>query len=178
MSPFTETVNFIASLGTLTVGVIAIVVIILHGLHRKRPHAALDAVTKWLLWFGLLLSLGALAASLIYSVAIGYPPCELCWWQRIAIYPQVILYAIALFDKNRAVFKYALALSLIGLVIAIYHNYIVWGGGSLFACDVSNPCTAVYVNEFGFVTIPLMSFMSLLGLTAIAWIGLERNPEK
>ena len=176
MPAFTETVNLLGALATLTVGVIGLVALILHGLHRKRPHATLDAVTKWLLWFGLLVSLMAIVGSLIYSVAIGYPPCELCWWQRIVIYPQVILYAIALFEKKRDVFKYALALSVIGVLIAIYHNYIVWGGSSLFACDIHNPCTAIYVNEFGFVTIPLMSLMSLLGLTAIAWIGLERNP--
>jgi disulfide bond formation protein DsbB len=177
MTPFTETVNFIASLGTLTIGVIGIVALVLHGLHRKRSHKTLDALTKWLLWFGLLVSLSAIIGSLVYSLAIGYPPCELCWWQRIAIYPQVVLYAIALFEKNRGVFKYALTLSLIGVIIAIYHNYILLGGSSLFACDISNPCTAVYVNEFGFVTIPMMSLLSLLGLTAIAWIGLERNPQ-
>ena len=175
MFNFTDTINFIAALGTLTLGACAIVLIVMHAYYRKQSHHVLDKITQWLLWLGLGVSLGAITASLVYSSVIGYPPCVLCWWQRVLIYPQVVLYALALFSSDRKIFRYTLALSLIGLGFAIYHNYLDFGGTALISCDASVSCTARYVDEFGFVTIPLMSFLSLLSLTAIGWIGLERN---
>ncbi len=175
MSAFTETINFLAALGTLTMGACAIVLIVAHAIHRKKPHHILDKVTRWLLWLGLGVALSAIIGSLIYSSVIGYPPCVLCWWQRVLIYPQVVLYALALFSDDRKIFRYTLALSLIGLAFSIYHNYLDFGGAALITCDASVSCTARYVDQFGFVTIPLMSFLSLLSLTAIGWIGLERN---
>jgi len=175
MFPLTDTINFIAALGTLTLGVLAIVMFATHVTHRNKPHHILDKVTMWLLWLGLGVAGLSIVASLIYSGVIGYPPCVLCWWQRVMIYPQVILYGIALLKEDKNIFRYTLALSLIGVVFSIYHNYLDFGGSALIACDAAVSCTARYVNEFGFVTIPLMSLLSLFSLTIIAWIGLERS---
>lgn len=177
METFTETINFVASIGTLTVGVFGVVIAILHSIHHKKPHKILDALTRWLMWIGLGIALSGIVFSLIYSGIIGYPPCYMCWWQRVVIYPQVILYGIALFDRDRKVFRYTLALSLIGVIFSLYHNYLELGGSALIACDAAVSCTAKYVNEFGFVTIPLMALLSQLGLAAVAWIGLSRNPD-
>ncbi len=175
MSPLTETINFIAALGTLTLGACAVALLVAHLIHRKKAHHILDKITKWLLWLGLAIATSSIAASLIYSGVIGYAPCQLCWWQRVLIYPQVLLYAIAIFAEDRKIFRYTLALSLVGVVFSLYHNYLDWGGSALIACDASVSCTMRYVNEFGFVTIPLMSLLSLTSLAVIAWIGLERN---
>ncbi len=175
MVAFTETINFIAALGTLTIGAIAVVMLSTHVVHRKKPHHILDRISRFMVWLGLGIAGSAIVASLIYSGFIGYPPCVLCWWQRVLIYPQVVLYAIALFKEDRNVFRYTLALSLIGIVFALYHNYLDFGGNALIACDAGVSCTARYVNEFGFVTIPFMSLLSLISLAIIAWIGLERN---
>ncbi len=175
MELFTQTINLVSALGTLTIGVFALVGIILHAIHFKKPHPILDQFTNWLLWIGFGIALSSIMFSLIYSGVIGYAPCQLCWWQRIAIYPQVLLYGIAMMTNDRKVFRYTLALSLIGVLFALYHNYLELGGNSLIACDAAVSCTAIYVNQFDFVTIPLMSLLSQIGLTAIAWIGLSRN---
>lgn len=175
MIAFTETINFIAALGTLTIGACSIVLLVAHVVYRKKPHHILDRVTAWLLWLGLGIATMAIIASLVYSSIIGYQPCVLCWWQRVLIYPQVVLYAIALFTQDKKVFRYTLALSLIGLGFALYHNYIDFGGTELISCGTGVSCTMRYVYEFGFVTIPFMSLMSLIALTVIGWIGLERN---
>jgi disulfide bond formation protein DsbB len=175
MSTFTETINFLGALGTLTIAGIAVIALITHVVHRKRAHALLDKVSAWMMWIGLAVSIMAIVGSLIYSGIIGYEPCVLCWWQRVLIYPQVILYAIALFKQDRGVFKYALALSLIGIVFALYHNFINFGGSEFISCGTGTSCTTRYVYEFGFVTIPLMSLFSLITLAITGWIGLERN---
>ena len=177
MDSFTETVNLLAATGTFIIGVLALVGILLHGIHHKKPHRVLDAVTKWLLWIGFGIALAGVIFSLTYSGVIGYAPCDLCCWARIFIYPQAILYGLALFGRDRKIFRYTLALSLVGLMFAMYQNYLVWGGTSLIACDTGASCTALYVNEFGFITIQLMALFSQLGLVAVAWIGLTRNGE-
>jgi disulfide bond formation protein DsbB len=175
MEAFTNNLNLIAALGTLSIGAVAVVALITHAFSRKEAHPLLDSVSKHLLWIGFSIALLGTLVSLLYSGVIGYAPCQLCWWQRIAIYPQVLLYAVALVTRDRGVFRYALALSIMGLVVALYHNYIDWGGSEFIVCDAAVSCTARYVYEFGFVTIPLMSLFGLLGLTATAWIGLERQ---
>jgi disulfide bond formation protein DsbB len=85
------------------------------------------------------------------------------------------MYAIALITRDRNVFRYALVLSLFGLVIATYHNYIDLGGSEFIVCDAAVSCTQRFVSTFGFVTIPLMSLLGLIGLTVTSWIGLERQ---
>ena len=175
MEAFTTSLNIIAAVGTLSIGAIALVALITHAFNRNIPHPVLDPASKHLEWIGLFIALSGTIVSLLYSGYIGYPPCQLCWWQRIAIYPQVLMYAVALITRDRNVFRYALVLSLVGLVVSLYHNYIDWGGGELFVCDAAVSCTQRFVSTFGFVTIPLMSFFGLLGLTVTAWIGLERQ---
>ncbi len=175
MQTFTNTLNFIAAIGTLSIGAVGLVALIAHAFNRKVAHPILDPVSKHLEWIGFGIALSGAIVSLLYSGYIGYPPCQLCWWQRLAIYPQVLLYAVALITRDRSVFRYTLVLSLVGLVISLYHNYIDWGGGALFVCDAAVSCTQRFVAEFGFVTIPLMSLLGLLGLTVTAWIGLERQ---
>ncbi len=177
MEAFTQTLNLLAAIGTLTIGSVAVVAAITHAFNRKIPHATLDKASSWLIWIGFGIAFAGVVVSLLYSNYIGYPPCYLCWWHRITIYPQLLLYGVAMVTRDRNVFRYTLALSLVGLVVAGYHNYIDWGGTEFINCDAAVSCTQRFVSEFGFVTIPLMSLLGLLGLTATAWIGLERTIE-
>lgn len=105
---------------------------------------------------GFLLSLGAVAGSLFYSNVSGFEPCLLCWWQRIAIYPLLALFGVALWKKDRGVWSYALPLSLMALILSLYHSYVQWGGSPLIPCDATASCAKLYVFEFGYVTIPTM----------------------
>ncbi|MBI2515121.1 disulfide bond formation protein B [Candidatus Wolfebacteria bacterium] len=125
-----------------------------------------------------LISLAAVAASLFYSEIAGFPPCNLCWWQRIFMYPQVALLGMALIKKDFKIIDYSLALALIGALFALYHNYIYYGGSSLFSCDASGlgvSCTRRYVWEFGYITIPLMSFTAFLLLIFFLAIRKYKN---
>jgi disulfide bond formation protein DsbB len=112
---------------------------------------------QYSLHLGLLVAIIAVLGSLFYSNGVGFEPCYLCWWQRVALYPLLVLFTSALFVKDRGVFRYILSLSLIGMILSLYHSYVQWGGSPLIPCDATASCTKLYVYAFNYVTIPTMS---------------------
>ena len=106
---------------------------------------------------GFVVSLIAVLGSLFYSNGVGFEPCYLCWWQRILIFPMLVLFATALIKRDRGVFSYVMPLSIIALIIALYNSYVQWGGNPLIPCDATASCAKLYVYAFGYVTIPTMS---------------------
>ncbi len=108
----------------------------------------------------LLAGLLALGGSLFYSDVLGYEPCKFCWWQRIFIYPQVILLGLALIRKDYKVWKYSIYLAGISTFISINHYILQTTGSSLLPCSAvgySSACSKVFVMTFGYMTIPLMA---------------------
>lgn len=127
-------------------------------------------IGKRAILFGLLTSLSAVLGSLFYSNVLGYPPCELCWWHRILLYPQFVLFLTALKSKDRRVFVYSWRLSVLAALLASYHQYTNLGGSSLLACtQTGGECSRLYVLSFGFVTIPMMSLTIAAYLLFLAW---------
>lgn len=110
------------------------------------------------IWFAWLVALVATIGSLIYSEVIHFPPCRLCWFQRIAMYPMAVVLLVGAIRREFQVKYYALPLALIGLGISIYH-YIIQRVPSVEsgACDPTNPCSAIFVDIFGFISIPFMA---------------------
>lgn len=120
-------------------------------------------VSPWALRGAFIVYMGAMLTSLFYSEIIGFAPCTLCWWQRIFLYPQVILLGLALWKRDRNIADYSIALALPGIVFALYHNYIDWGGSPLIPCAAQVvSCTKRYVFEFGYITIPMMALTAFL----------------
>lgn len=126
-------------------------------------------VGRYAIALGLLVSIIAVLGSLFYSNAVGFPPCYLCWWQRIAIYPLLVLFTVAIFKKDRGVFNYVLPLSLIGLVLSLYHSYVQWGGSPLIPCDATASCSKLYVYAFGYITIPTMALSIAVTMLLLVW---------
>jgi disulfide bond formation protein DsbB len=116
--------------------------------------------------FAFIVALIATCGSLFYSNYAGFEPCVLCWLQRIFMYPEVILLGLAIIKRDNKIIDYNLALSLIGLVISIYHNNLVIKGLHSTICTISEPCTINYVLEYGYITIPMMA------LTAFSLISI------
>ena len=113
----------------------------------------------------------ATGGSLWFSEAAGFPPCELCWYQRIAMYPLVVVLAVAVWTRERSARLIAQILAGAGLAVNAWHLYIETfpdsGGGS---CDPTNPCTLRWVEGLGFWTIPRLAticFVLILLLTTI-----------
>ncbi len=154
MNLITPTLSF-----TTLVAHIVFVFCILAFVYRKSwGHKFVGFVHQYALWLGFGVSVVAVVGSLLYSNLIGFPPCTLCWWQRIFIYPQAILFLVAIIKKDRGIFDYALPMSVAAFFISLYQSYINLGGTSVLPCTaVGGECAKVYVLEYGYITIPLMS---------------------
>ncbi|WP_064091809.1 disulfide formation protein C [Rossellomorea aquimaris] len=119
-----------------------------------------------LLFFAWATSVIATLGSLYFSEIMKYEPCHLCWYQRIFMYPMVILLGVAYVRKDFKTALYSLILSGIGLCISVYHysiQKISFLSESAPACG-RVPCTGEYINWVGFVTIP---FLALCGFSLI-----------
>ncbi len=145
----------------------------------KGPEAATLLGNKaiWLAW---LVALVATVGSLIYSEVIHFEPCRLCWFQRIAMYPMAIVLLVGAIRREFQIKYYALPLALIGLGISIYHYTLqtfpaLEGGGG---CDPSNPCSAKYVDIFGFVSIPFMAGAGFIVIAVLLGIYVNKNSIK
>ncbi|ARI78092.1 disulfide oxidoreductase [Halobacillus mangrovi] len=108
-------------------------------------------------------ALVATAGSLFFSEVLKYEPCELCWYQRILMYPLVFIYGAALVKRNLEIAIPGMILSGIGMLVSIYHYSIqkVPGLSDGGACGLV-PCNAQYVNYFGFVTIPFLAGLAFI----------------
>ncbi|MHB8810978.1 MAG: disulfide bond formation protein B [Desulfobulbaceae bacterium] len=128
------------------------------------------ANTEWTILFlcWLLVSMSA-TGSLFFSYVMGFAPCVLCWYQRIFLFPLVILLAMGLFPFDKSVVKYALPLALAGWLTALYHNLLYTGiiPESIQPCSRGVSCTEKYIELFGFLSIPMLSFLSFTTLIAL-----------
>ena len=109
---------------------------------------------------GLLVSLTATLGSLYFSEKRGFTPCILCWYQRILMYPQVALFATALYLKKKDIYQYILPISIFGFLIAGYHYYLQNNPNAFAPCSAvgfSVSCSERYSTTFGYITIPFMS---------------------
>ena len=111
----------------------------------------------------------ATGGSLLLSEVAGYTPCTLCWYQRIAMYPLVIVVGVAAWRRDRQVWRTALPLSAVGVIIAVWHIVIERRPALGGVCDPAAPCAVRWVEEFGFLTLPTMA---LIGFAAIATLTL------
>lgn len=103
------------------------------------------------------------------SEIMGFAPCVLCWWQRIFMFPLVFILAVGLFPFDPKVVRYALPLAVGGLLVAGFHLLLLAGyiPETLALCRQGIPCSTVQVEWLGFITIPLLSFLSFLVINAL-----------
>ncbi len=156
------------------VALLAAAALLAYRLVRGREAAALLGTQAiWLAW---VVAFVATVGSLVYSEIIHFPPCRLCWFQRIAMYPMAIVLLVAAIRREFQVKYYALPLALIGLGISIYH-YILQRVPNLEsgACDPSNPCSAVFVDIFGFISIPFMAGAGFILIAVLLGFYVNKN---
>lgn len=124
-------------------------------------------------------SIIATAGSLYFSEIAGYTPCVLCWYQRICMYPLVILFFISLIREDRKVYYYALPLSVIGTGVAVYHNLLYYGFiQNEGLCKAGVSCTEKFIEWFGFVTIPFLSLLAFLVIILCMLVYMKKNKKK
>lgn len=174
MPAYVDTVNKLLSIGTIALQVSIVFLVINLVFVRNQTNTVLIFFKKYTFVFGFLLSLGAVLLSLFYSEIVGYPPCELCWIQRIFLYPQLILFSMELYKRERSIVDFSIVFAILGALTSIYHIYVENGGTKGLGCatiDPSNPtqisCALRYIYEFGYVTMPIMALTLSLAIIAI-----------
>ena len=107
--------------------------------------------------------------SLFFSYVMEFAPCVLCWYQRIFLFPLVIILAVGLFPFDKNVVKYALPLAIAGWLTALYHTllYAEIIPESIQPCSQGVSCTEEYIDLFGFLTIPMLSLLSFSTIVAL-----------
>ena len=129
---------------------------------------------SWLLiFFCWLVATLSTLGSLFFSEVMGLVPCELCWYQRIFLFPLVPLLLVGLFPLDLKVVRYALPLVIIGLLFTIYHGLLMMGiiPEAMQPCSQGVSCSDKGMILFGWLPIPLLSliaFSTMLGLLLIA----------
>jgi disulfide bond formation protein DsbB len=130
-------------------------------IYAAREHRSVLSLA-WL--FSLVATLG----SLYFSEIVGFVPCLLCWYQRIAMYPLVIILGVAAVRGDAGVARYAGPLAFIGALVSIWHIGVERIPGlPSGSCSLETPCSAILVQVVGFITIPTMALAGFLAILTL-----------
>jgi disulfide bond formation protein DsbB len=177
----TETVSrFLALLAVVAeIATVAAVVLAVGGRFSSGLRAVgrqvVEAVAPSALPMAAVVAAVAMAGSLYFSEVAHFPPCLLCWYQRIAMYPLVPLLGLAAVRREVGVSLYGIVIAALGAPISIYHVLVERGiVQESAACDPTNPCSLKWVEELGYLTIPTMAlsaFLLIITLLAVSRAG-------
>jgi disulfide bond formation protein DsbB len=143
----------------------------------RTGSAAQDGRAGWTpLFLSWLVASVATLGSLFFSDVMGLAPCVLCWYQRIALFPLVLVLGAGLLSFDAAVFRYALPLAVAGWLVALYHSLLDWGllPKDVQPCTGGVPCTDRNLELLGFLSIPLMSLLAFSGIVALLLVARRR----
>jgi len=124
-------------------------------------------IKKNILYIAWIQSIVAMFGSLYFSEVMKLPPCILCWYQRILMYPLVAIIAVGILRRDKGIYLYVLPLSILGFLISLYHNLLYYKilPESIQPCTMGISCTTRQIEWFGFITIPLMSLTAFAIIT-------------
>ena len=154
---FSALLTLVVLAGALGVGVLAV-------LGRSNPAARHLLITVGGIgaWLGFVVTFGATVASLYISEVIGDKPCTLCWYQRIAIYPLVVVCGVAALRRDAAVRFTVWPLAAIGASISTWHYIHERLPDSVGAsCDAVAPCSILWIWKLHYISIPMMAFTTM-----------------
>lgn len=133
-------------------------------------HATDRADRNWMMLFACwLLVTSATLGSLFFSEVMELPPCSLCWYQRIFMFPLPIIVLVGLFPFDVNVVRYALPLALGGGAVALYHSLLQLGiiPASAAPCSQGVSCSTASLDLFGFLSIPMLSLLAFATVVAL-----------
>ena len=112
-------------------------------------------------------ALVATLGSLYFSEIVGFIPCTYCWYQRILMYPLVLIILIGILKKDEYLPSYVLPFSILGIGLSGYHylvQAVIFGST---ACTSGVPCSVRYINWLGFITIPFLALTAFVMITIL-----------
>lgn len=174
-----DTVVGLAALGVAgqVIAALLIAIGVVAALGAHAPLRRLRAILwGYELWAAFVVAAVATGGSLFFSEIAGFIPCELCWYQRICMYPLSILTLFAAVHRDHRFARYLLPVPVVGAGISIYHllveNAVV---AEPTECRIGGAgCAVKWINEFGYMTIPtlaLTGFVLLIGFLSLAAAG-------
>lgn len=127
----------------------------------------MNLIKDYFLHFALIISTVSTLGSLYFSEFLKLPPCSLCWYQRIFMFPIMIIILVGLWKKDKNVAYFVLPFSIIGMIISLYHNLLYTGfiSESFQPCSIGISCTTKQLELLGFISIPLLSLLSFILIT-------------
>lgn len=136
----------------------------------------LKVINSNIVLFCFVVASAATFGSLFFSEVMEFIPCSMCWYQRIFMYPLVIIFLISLLYPDEKLVKYAAPLAAIGFMFAFYHNLLMFKiiPESAVPCVQGVPCSTEYIDWFGFVTIPLLSLAAYSLILVLLFIGYKK----
>ena len=135
---------------------------------------SLNNSLPYVAWF---IALVATVGSLFFSEVMQLPPCVLCWYQRIAMYPLVLIIGSGIIMRDPRLKNYALPLCLAGLAVSVYHNLLYYGilPASIIPCAEGVSCTSRQIEWLGFITIPLLALTAFVSIAISLWLYKPKN---
>jgi disulfide bond formation protein DsbB len=151
-----------------------------HGTYKREIHMPQNdqpSNANWTIIFicWLIAAISSLG-SLFFSEVMEFAPCALCWYQRIFMFPLVLVFFSGLFPLDQRVVKYPLPIAMAGWIFAFYH-FLVYSGfipERLQPCGEGVSCSETYIDLFGFLTIPMLSLLSFTTIIVLLFIYKRR----
>lgn len=176
---FLPQLNYWLAVGTIIVQIATVAMLLAYFFGaRIAVLNRIEVITKGnALWIAFAITLFASVAALIYSDYFGVEPCPLCWWQRIFLFPQIILLGMAAWKRDWYMTDYSLVLSIFGAGVALYqHALQMLPGGGLPCPATGVSCAQRIVFEFDYITFPLMAFSVFAFLIVLMLFARNRSP--
>ena len=173
----------VAAVAVLVGTLITSLTVLLVAMDRSRilpgtMDAARSVIGPVALWLAALVALVSMSGSLYLSEVAGFEPCALCWYQRIAMYPLVLILGIAAVRGDAGVRRYAGPVAAIGAAISVWHIGVErLPGLPTGSCSLSAPCDLIWVERFGFVTIPVMALAGFLAILTLLFAYAGRGTD-
>ena len=163
-----ELFSAILALATLAGGIVTLAALTF----EKRmtwTSAWLTQVRASGLWIICMITSGAMVGSLYFSEKVGFAPCKLCWYQRIAMFSIAIISFVAALRNDKNIARSTIVLAPLGLIVSTYHYLLEWFPTlETNVCSLDVPCTAVWFRELGFVTLCFMAGCAFITVIAVS----------
>lgn len=174
-----ETTAYVLSLMTLLSHVAFGVGLAVLLFSKKTFYSYLVKFKPYFFSFAFTVALVATLGSLFFSEIAKYNPCTLCWYQRILMYPLVLLLGLSLIKKEKIIVDYVLSMSVLGTVVALYHYLLQINLVPSVVCSVvgySASCSQRFEMEYGYITIPMMSLTAFFIISLLMFF--QKRSEK
>lgn len=137
---------------------------------------SLHWIRSYALYLAWAVSLSGTVLSLYFGEILGIEPCNLCWYQRIFLFPLAILLGIGAYRDDRNIVPYALPLATVGALVAIYHTVGQWIP-ELFreaVCGPGQDCRTPIFTLFGFINFPFLSAAGFILIFALLLLARKK----